>query len=163
VHDFFLRDACRAVVLIYNLEPQFYGQLLLTREQIADIYSGRIRYWSDPSILALNSKLMVPPNAKIKVAARSDYSGTTYLLTGALSSFDSTWNATYGQFAEGLRQDDQPYWWNESVISLWGRSSSGMIGVVYSYHYSIGYVSAAAAIAGNFSYVHIVNKAGQQS
>lgn len=151
-------NGCSGVVLIFNIE--WISQLVLTRELVVGIYNGTVNKWNDPAIVSLNPTVIMPAT-DIIVTGRSDSSGTTRLFTAALSSFSSAWNSTYGTFDDGLTQDHKPIRWNGSVVTLWGRSSSGMIGVVYSYQYSIGYVSVATAVVGNFTHVLLVNKAGK--
>lgn len=131
----------------------------MTRETVVGIYNGTVTWWNDTSIVQSNPHVKLPVQPII-VAARSDNSGTTKLFTSGLSSFSDAWNATPGTFDDGMSQDGKGKW-GDGIISLWGRSTSGMVGVVYSYPYSIGYVSVSAAVTGNFSYVRLVNKAGQ--
>lgn len=125
------------------------------------IFNGTYRLWNDTSIASLNPGLQLPAEA-IRVVARADYSGTTLTLTRALCSFDRAWQKTFGAFADGLGSDENtPVHWNASVVSLYGRTTSGMVGIIYSYRYSVGYLSISAALANNLTYAHLVNRAGK--
>ncbi len=86
---------CRAVVLAYNVPG--LDELILTRADVVGIFNGSIQWWNDTRI-AQSNKHAPLPRKRIKVVARSDQSGTTEIFTSALSSFDSSWNSSYGTF-----------------------------------------------------------------
>ena len=80
-----------AVVPIYNIaELQGYS-LILSRNSIALIFLGAIRYWNDPRILNDNTgytKLILSTLAQpIRVVVRTDSAGTSEILTNGLASF----------------------------------------------------------------------------
>src|SRR5262249_33937394 len=83
-----------AVVLIYNL-PRFTGDLRLTPDLIAGIFSGAIRKWSDPALVAMNPSTSLA-DAPIATVHRSDGSGTTYAFTEYLSKVNADWNKKAG-------------------------------------------------------------------
>ena len=62
---------------------------------LADIFSGKVRKWSDEAITALNpaSKL---PDREISVLHRKDGSGSTLIFTSYLSSADPDWHQRFG-------------------------------------------------------------------
>lgn len=68
-----------------------------------------------------------------QIVARADYSGTTEIFTTALSAFSDDWRDTMGVFADGLNDDEKPIRWNDSVVTLWGRTNRGVSGIVLSY------------------------------
>ena len=82
------------LAFIYNLEGAAAGDpaLVLDRETLVGIYNGTIKTWNDPAIVSLNPDLAKKLPAKtITVAHRSDGSGTTEIMTNALSSFSADW------------------------------------------------------------------------
>ncbi|KAK2151738.1 hypothetical protein LSH36_353g08046 [Paralvinella palmiformis] len=149
------------VVLAYNLPG--ISNLVLTRDAVVGIYNGTIRKWSDPEIAVTNPGYFFPWE-DIKPVARADDSGTTEIFTRTLSAISPEWNATYGIFYEGVKVyfggKEEPIHWNSSVIRYYGRSNRGMTGIIFSYRFSIGYVSVGEALSVNWSYARIINKAG---
>ena len=93
-----------AVVIVFNLTELFThviagGTLCLERETLASIFSGDIEWW-DSALVDSNSGLSVPlPHQQIKVAYRSDGSGTTDIFTSALTPMSTTWRDKYGSIS----------------------------------------------------------------
>jgi phosphate transport system substrate-binding protein len=77
------------VVLAYNL-PGLGGTLKLSRELYVDIFTGRIRRWDDPRLVALNPGLALPRQT-IALVCRQDSSGTTFALTNHFSAISPEW------------------------------------------------------------------------
>ena len=76
--------------------PGINQQLNLTGKVISDIYQGKIKYWDDPAIKALNAGVNLPHLA-IAPLHRSDSSGDTFLFTQYLSKADPTgWGSANG-------------------------------------------------------------------
>ena len=82
-----------ATVPVYNIPDLSTSNISLTlsRQNIADIFKGKILYWNDSRILLSNplvkgilSSIKLP----IKVVVRTDSSGTSEIFTRALSLFD---------------------------------------------------------------------------
>lgn len=73
-----------AVVIAYNL-PGFTGDLKLTGEVIAGVYTGTITKWNDPKIAELNSGVTLP-DTTIAPVYRSDSSGTSFVFTSYLAT-----------------------------------------------------------------------------
>jgi phosphate transport system substrate-binding protein len=71
-------------------------ELRLTGMQLGQIYLGQITKWNDKSI-ASNNVGVTLPNLDIKVAYRSDGSGTTYAFTGYISKSSDAWRRKYGR------------------------------------------------------------------
>ncbi|MDB4997637.1 MAG: phosphate transporter, periplasmic phosphate-binding protein [Myxococcaceae bacterium] len=84
-----------AVVVTYNLKDA-PPKLQLTPEVLAGIFSGEIKTWNDPKILAVNAGAKLPAQS-IGVVYRSDGSGTTAVFTDYLSKVSPTWKAKVGQ------------------------------------------------------------------
>jgi len=83
-----------SVVLVYNL-PDFDGDLKLSREAYAGIFSGEIQNWNDSRIAATNPQAKLP-DLSIARVVRQEGSGTTYAFTTHLSAIDESWRNRYG-------------------------------------------------------------------
>ena len=75
------------VVPICSATPE----LNLTLQVIADIFTSKITYWDDPTIVAINPSSQLPHEA-IRVVVRTDSSGQNYIFTDALGrSEEANW------------------------------------------------------------------------
>jgi phosphate transport system substrate-binding protein len=83
-----------SVVLVYNL-PGFDGDLKLSREAYAGIFSGEIQNWNDSRIAATNPQGHLP-DLTIARVVRQEGSGTTFVFTSHLSAIDESWRNRYG-------------------------------------------------------------------
>jgi phosphate transport system substrate-binding protein len=92
----YLPDVAGATCLMYNLTGitgHPITQLLLTPEIMANIFSGQIKFWDDPSIKALNPSDLLP-HTPITVVWRSDASGDNYLFSRYLAfEQPAIWNS----------------------------------------------------------------------
>ncbi|KAL5022585.1 hypothetical protein ScPMuIL_001740 [Solemya velum] len=145
-----------AVVLAYNL-PEI-GNLSLTKHQIVSIYSGGIRWWDDPSI-ANSNPLLTLPHERIIVIARSDKSGSTEIFTRFLSEVSEEWSKYPGIFSAGLNSDRISSLWNSSAVKFYGHMNVGIIGLIHSLRYSIGYTVLADAKRAELQVASILNRA----
>jgi len=75
-----------AVALVYNLPG--IPVVKMTPEIVLDILAGRINRWDDSKIQTINGKIKMPA-MPIRVATRSDNSGTSYLLNRYVFSASS--------------------------------------------------------------------------
>jgi phosphate transport system substrate-binding protein len=89
-----------AQTVVYNVPGISQGtHLVLDGRVLADIYRGKIKYWNDPRIVALNTtvnKGVTLPALKIVPVHRSDGSGDTFLFTSYLAVQDHDWNESVG-------------------------------------------------------------------
>jgi phosphate transport system substrate-binding protein len=83
------------VVPVVNLLGLMPGELKLNGPLMADIYLGRISYWDDPRLIALNPHVALP-HAPIQVVHRADGSGTTFAFTSYLASKSPDWKSRIG-------------------------------------------------------------------
>lgn len=113
--------------------------LKLTQQQLADVFLGDIKTWD-----ALKCG-----KGPIKVAHRSDGSGTTFSFTNSLSSFSPEWKKRVGE--------------GKSVnwpVGVGGKGNEGVAGVLSNTPGSIGYVNQAF-VKGPLKAAAIQNKAGK--
>ena len=145
-------DSIGAVAFIYNI-PGFKGTLNLTADIIAGIYTGKIQYWDDPNITAINPGFHFP-HERIIAVHRSDGSGTTFTLTLWLQKSSEVWRSSsvgYGYVVN----------WpvDQLGTGLGGKGSAGVTAYVKQNPWSIGYVELNYAIVNNLSVAAVWNPA----
>ena len=123
--------------------------LNLTGAVLAKIYLGKITFWNDAAIKALNKGVSIPHTA-ISVFHRSDGSGTTYNFTDYLSSVSQTWNSKYGKGTSV----NWPVGTGES-------HSSGVAGAVAATNGGIGYTDVEYAVENHLKYAKMQNRNGK--
>jgi phosphate transport system substrate-binding protein len=136
-----------AITVSYNL-PGVKSGLKLEGKTISNIYLGKIKAWNDPEIKALNPGVSLPSTA-ITVIHRSDSSGTTDGFTGFLSDVDPEFKAKVGE--------GKTVQWPTGTGE---KGNAGVAGGVQQTAGAIGYVEQAYALAHNFTYASVKNKAG---
>lgn len=113
--------------------------LKLTQKQLADVFLGDIKSWDE----------LKCGKGPIKVAHRSDGSGTTFAFTNSLSSFSPEWKSKVGE--------------GKSVnwpVGVGGKGNEGVSGVLTNTPGSIGYVNQAF-VKGPLKAAAIQNRAGK--
>jgi phosphate transport system substrate-binding protein len=146
-----------AVVPIYNIEGLTADDptLVLDRETLANIYLAKITSWDDPAIVSLNPDLSGKlPAAAITVVHRSDGSGTSEIITKALSSFSQEWNDNVGAGAAVEWPVDK------AGNGVGGKGNQGVAAAVQNTPNSVGYVELSYAIANKITFAQMVNQAG---
>jgi len=118
--------------VVYNIPGLSSVHLVLSGPVIAAIYNGSISYWDNPAIKALNPGVNLPHQLIVPVY-RTDGSGDTNMFTLFLSRSDPWWNGTVGY---GTNVN-----WPKNPELHGGVGNSGVIGVLSSTPYSIGYVA----------------------
>ena len=136
--------------MIYNL-PSVKGTVGLTRDDIANIYLGKIAKWNDPQLKKDNPGTDLPDLAIIPVN-RSDGSGTTYIFTDFLSSVSTDFKSKVGA--------GKSVQW-PAAASVGGKGNEGVAGAVKQTPGAIGYVELAYAIENKLSQSMVQNKAGK--
>ena len=114
--------------------------LKLTQKQVADIFLGTIKDWKQLGCTA----------GPVRVAHRSDGSGTTFAFTNSLSTFSSEWKSKVGE--------------GKSVkwpVGVGGKGNEGVSGTVKTTPGSIGYVNTGFVKANKLQATAVQNKAGQ--
>ena len=150
-----------AVVPIYNLPHVDFtaglspsGRLVLNGSVLTSIFQGSISMWNDSAIAALNPTAALPA-MPITVVVRSDSSGTSNVFTHALAAFSASWAAQVNGVA------DLPTW--PPALSsrlLHGNGNPGVLAVVNSIPYSIGYSVYGDAVTLNIPFASMYNHAG---
>jgi len=116
-----------AVVLTYNL-PGVEGEIRFTPELVSDLFLGKIFYWNDPKIVALNPGIKLP-DVPVMIVHRSDGSGTTAVFTDYLSKISPEWKTRVGT-------GTAVKW----PLGLGGKGNEGVTGFVKNSPGALGYV-----------------------
>jgi phosphate transport system substrate-binding protein len=136
-----------AVTISYNVKGIDKG-LKLDGATAADIFLGKIKNWNDPAIAKLNSGTKLP-SGNITVCHRSDESGTTKNFTEFLADYSSAWKG-------GPGVDKSVKW----PTGTGAKGNDGVAACIKQNDNSVGYVEQAYALANNFTYASVKNKAG---
>jgi phosphate transport system substrate-binding protein len=135
------------IVMAENVKTN--GPVVLDGAALANIYLGKITYWDDAALKALNPKLNLPHQA-ITVIYRADGSGTTYNFTRYLDSVSPAFDKQIGS--------------NTAVswpVGIGGKGNAGVANFVKTVPGSIGYVEYAYAQENNLPMASMKNAAGQ--
>jgi phosphate transport system substrate-binding protein len=136
-----------AITASYNVSGVKSG-LKLDGPTLAAIFQGKVTTWNDPAIAKLNPGAKLP-TSKITVVHRSDESGTTKGFTTFLSAYSPSWKSQVGA--------DKTVKWPTGTGA---KGNDGVAAAIKQTSNSIGYVEEAYALANNFSYASVKNKAG---
>jgi ABC-type phosphate transport system substrate-binding protein len=116
-----------AVAVVFNLREVADLELRITREQLAQVFLGRIRRWSE---LAHRNPMLAGVHESITVVVRSDVSETSEALTSALSSFSTEWQGKIGT-------SSKPVW---PLFTTGAHGKNGVLRQILSQPYSLGYI-----------------------
>jgi len=136
-----------AVVVSYNLPG--IKSLRLTSDVLSAIFLGNIKKWNDRKIKKLNKGVKLP-NKNIKVAHRSDGSGTTFIFTDYLSSVSKKWSNRIGK--------GKTVAW---PVGVGAPQNAGVAAQIKSREGTIGYVELAYAKENNLPFATLKNRSGK--
>ena len=139
-----------AVTVSYNVKGVEKG-LKLDGKTVADIFLGKVEQWNDPEIAKQNDGVRLPANP-ITVCHRSDESGTTGNFTKFLADESPEWES-------GPGTDKSVKW----PTGTGAKGNDGVAACIKQNDDSVGYVEQAFALANDFTFASIKNKAGQYS
>ncbi len=138
-----------ATVLAYNLPNVPSEALKLTDKAIVAIAEGKVKYWDNPMLKAVNPNINLP-HKEIIFARRSDASGTTWNFTYFLASVSRDWRRHYG-----VKKSI-----NWSCKNIGGKGNPGVSSIIKQTPYSIGYIEYAYAVESNAKVAVIENRDG---
>jgi len=134
------------ITMSYNLSG--VSNLKLTATDIAGIFDGKIKTWNDPALKADNSGVSLP-STPIKLAVRSDSSGTTANFSSFLvEAGGSAWTLGTSSTIN----------WPKTAQA--GNGNGGVAQIVKSTPGAIGYVDYADAKASGLTFASVKNKDG---
>ena len=144
-----------AIVPCYRLDALGSVKLALTVPVLADIFLGAITWWNDSRIVAANPTAHLP-NSSITVVLQGSPSGTTLVLTRALSTAWPAFNDTIGV-------TDDPDWFTMPYASSrTGLGLNTVPSVVLAIDGSIGYAPQANAISAGVNYADMITAQSQR-
>lgn len=143
-------SAISGVVPVINVPGIKSGELMLSGEILADIFAGKITYWNDPAIAAVNRGLTLPKTAIVTVV-RQDGSGTTYNFTDYLSKVSTGWKDAFGT--------NFTIKWHEHAMPAKG--NAGVATAVQQTGGAIGYVDYNYVVQEHLNYVLLKNRDGK--
>ena len=136
------------VAIVHSIKGIPSGALRLDGPVLADIYLGKIKYWNDPAIAALNPGLRLPKQS-IVVVRRSDGSGTTFLFSNYLSRVSPQWKSSVGQ-GTSLK-------W---PAGLGGKGNEGVAAYLSKFQGAIGYIESTYAKQAGLGLIALKNQDG---
>ncbi len=143
-------SAISGVVPVVNIPGVKSGELLLSGEVLTAIFAGKIAYWNDSAIAALNPGRRLPKLA-IAVIVRQDGSGTTYNFTDYLSKVSAEWKAGFGtNFRIAWPAGASP-----------AKGSSGVSAAVKRTPGAIGYIDYNYVLQDQLTYAKLRNRDGR--
>jgi phosphate transport system substrate-binding protein len=143
-------SAISGVVPVVNLPRVKAGELQLTGELLAAIFSRRIKTWNDPAIAEENPSLVLP-KLPITIVVRQDGSGTTYNFTDYLSKISPAWKQSIGtNFTVEWPADAQR-----------AKGSAGVVEAVKASAGAIGYVDYNYVVQDKLNYARMKNRDGR--
>jgi phosphate transport system substrate-binding protein len=137
-----------AVVLTYNL-PGITAPIRLTPELVADLFLGKIFYWNDAKIAAVNPGVVLP-DVPVMIVHRSDGSGTTAVYTDYLAKISPEWKTRVGA-------GTAVKW----PIGLGGKGNEGVTGFVKNSPGALGYVELLYAEKNRLQVALLQNAEGE--
>lgn len=127
------------------------NQLVLDGNVLAKIYEGKITYWNDPQIVALNPSLKGKlPHNRIVSVHRADGSGTTFNFTNYLDKVNSDWKLHIGSNTVV----------NWPGFGIGAKGNAGVASQVAHLPNAIGYVEYAYAKQNHLTVTKMKNAAG---
>lgn len=138
-----------------NLPGLAGAAVKLDGSSLAGIYSGKLKQWDDPAIVALNPGVKLPHHEIVPVR-RDDPSGDTFVFTQFLDFSTQQWEDAVGY---GTSVD-----WPTVSGERGATGNDGMVKTIAATPYAVGYVgisfSADAAKAGLIT-VRLKNQSGK--
>ena len=134
-----------AVSVVYNLPG--VNNLKLSRSVLPAIFMGEITRWNDSKIAADNPGVSLP-NKPIRLAVRSDGSGTTNIFTKHLAEISST-------FKSKIPPGSAPTWLGNPLS---GKGNPGVAALVQQTEGAIGYVEDTFAEQNKLAQALVQNK-----
>lgn len=138
------------IVPIVNLKGVGGGPIKLSGALLAALFSGNVKTWDDPRIVALNPDLALP-KAKVIRVVREDVSGSTGIFTEYLSRQSPVWAKSVGS-AKLVK-------WPGEVTPAKGNDA--VVEAVKATPGAIGYASFDRAQRSGLTMVALRNKTGR--
>ena len=144
--------AISAQTVNYNIPGLGGAGLQLDGRVLAGIYSGSIRQWNDPAIVALNPAISLPSNPIVPIR-RGDPSGDTFMFTQFLDFSNQHWENSvgYGTTIE----------WPMVPGERGATGNDGMVKAIGATPYSIGYIGISVSRRAALATARLKNQSGK--
>ncbi len=143
-----------AQLMTYNVPGLEGPPLRLDGPTLAAIYTGKVRNWDDPAIVAMNAEVKLP-HAAIVPIHRSDSAGDSFIFSQYLTFSTDSW-----EFGPSFGTDVA---WPAVPGALGATGNAGMVKAVAATPYSIAYVGGSffrEAAAAHLGMATLKNQAG---
>ncbi len=138
------------VVLSYNLPG--VKSLKLPRDVYPEIFTGKVKKWNDPKIVAANPGVKLP-NKDITVVVRSDSSGTSYVFSQHLSAINA-------DFKKMVGTAKSPNWPTKTAKIVKAPKNDGVTATIKQTSGAIGYIEYGFAKLTKSPTAELENAAG---
>lgn len=150
-HTIVIPSSVEIIAIVYNLPEFKQSGLKLTGSVLADIYLGKIIYWDNSKIHALNPEIKLP-HARIVPLHRLEASGLTYTFTDYLSSVSKDWKTQIGK--------GTTVWWKVGFADQQLKYDDILVRNLVNTPYSIGYTDLGNTVKYKTTYAVIENLDG---
>lgn len=138
-----------AVVCVINVPGIAADQIRLNGALLAGIYSGKIRNWNDPAIVALNPRIALP-DLLIRPIWQADPAGPSFAFTQYLLATNADWRQKFGP----------------RITKRWATGPSvatnaAMLEVMQTMPGSLGYLDYTVAVDNNIPMAQLLNRSGR--
>ncbi len=139
--------AVEAIAIVYSLAAAGSARLQVSEDVLADMLIGRVAWWDDPPLAALNPGVKLP-HVAVRPVYRGDQSGSSLLLSDWLLKTSKRWtlpatrSLTLPGAATAAQKDD------------------GMLARLRGNDGSVGYLSAVTALSEHVASFAVRNPAG---
>jgi len=139
--------AVEAIAIVYSLAAAGPARLQVNEDVLADMLIGRVAWWDDPTLAALNPGVKLP-HVAVRPVYRGDQSGSSLLLSDWLLKTSKRWTLpatralTLPGAATAAQKDD------------------GMLARLRGNDGAVGYLSAVTAISEHVTSFAVRNQAG---
>lgn len=137
-----------AVAVAYSL-PGNLPHLRMDGQLAADLFTGKVRRWSDQAVAARNPGVALP-NLPVTVVHRSDSSGTTANFTSFVAAHSADFKARVGT-GKSVK-------WPVGVAA---QGSGGVAKAIKATPGAVGYVELTYALDQHLGYAAVENSAGR--
>ncbi len=139
--------AVEAIAVVYSLAAAGSARLQVTEDVLADMLMGRVAFWDDPALAALNPAAKLP-HVAVRPVYRGDQSGSSFLLSEWLTKTSKHWSLPPTR-----------------ALTLPGgvaaQKDDGMLARLRGSDGSLGYLSAVTALSEHVSSLAVQNPAGR--
>jgi phosphate transport system substrate-binding protein len=126
--------AISSQLVAYNIPGLNGAPLRLDGPTLAAVYTGKVRYWDDPAIAAMNAGVKLPHQAIVTIH-RSEGSGDSFIFSQFLTYSTDSW-----EFGPSFGTDIA---WPNVPGAIGARGNAGMVKAAAATPYSVAYIGGS--------------------